>query len=120
MNKKGKRSSAASAFIDPQKNNPNLKISDKAIQTPEREYETGLVGVEKDKADRAVADFLRFFKTLDMINKKQHAGEKKRYVDFFGMNKYKSLLQMRRNQRYADFKKMTPSLIKYYTGLKEK
>ena len=55
-----------------------------------------------------------------MINKKQHGGEKKRYVDFFGMNKYKSLLQMRRNQRYADFKKMTPSLIKYYTGLKEK
>ena len=31
MNKKGKRSSAASAFIDPQKNNPNLKIKLRTI-----------------------------------------------------------------------------------------
>ena len=31
MNKKGKRSSAASAFIDPQKNTPNLKIKLRTI-----------------------------------------------------------------------------------------
>ena len=31
MNKKGKRSSAASAFIDPQKNNPNLKLKLRTI-----------------------------------------------------------------------------------------